>query len=249
MTPPEILAEHEHRPWPLPDKPWLMRQQWNRLLFAHWAFDPALLRPLVPPVLELDTRGERCWVAVTPFWISGLQFRGLPAIPGTSSFPELNVRTYVRYQGRPGVFFFSLDAGSRAAVFGARAMYRLPYFHAHISVRVHPGTDSVRYDCLRSYRGKTAEFRGEYRPVGDGFQAAQGSLEQFLVERYCLYAVKSQRLYRADIHHVPWTLQPAHAQIQVNTAAAAAGITAPHDVLLHYARSLEVLVWGPERLL
>lgn len=114
---------------------------------------------------------------------------------------------------------------------------------------MHPATNSVYYKCHRRQRGITAEFEGEYRPVGDGFRAEEGSLEQFLVERYCLYAVKGRRLYRADIHHVPWTLQPAHAEIQVDTMASAAGISLPRDVLLHYAHTLQVLVWGPERLL
>src|SRR6266496_6863757 len=106
MTAEEILAIQDHRPWPLPRRPWVMRQAWHRLLFAHWSLDPEKLRPLVPSVLELDTHGDRCWVAVTPFYLAELRARGLPALPGASSFPELNVRTYVRFKGRPGVYFF-----------------------------------------------------------------------------------------------------------------------------------------------
>lgn len=250
VTAAELLADNSHRPWALPARPWLIRQQWNHLLFAHWAIDPRLLRSIVPDVLELDVREGRCWVAVTPFFLSGLTFRNFPPVPGTTSFPELNVRTYVRYRGRPGVFFFSLDAGSAAAVFGARAMYGLPYFYAHMRLRIDDSVQSVRYDCLRRHPRKRALFHGEYRPCGPVFRAAHGSLEQFLVERYCLYSVLGRRLYRADIHHSPWPLRPATADILVNTMASVAGVRIPQEApLLHYAQSLDVLVWGPERLL
>jgi uncharacterized protein len=247
MTSEEILAHSEHRPWPLPQRPWIMRQEWNRLLFAHWAVAPEVLRPLVPPMLPLDIRDGRCWVAVTPFYVSGLRARGLPPVPGTSAFPELNVRTYVSLGGKPGVYFFSLDAGAISAVFGARLFYALPYFFARIRVRV--GRDTVHYQCLRRHMGRTAEFDAEYSPAASVFNAAPGSLEDFLSERYCLYAVQGKRLYRAEIHHLPWPLQPASANIATNTMAAAAGIDLPDTPpLLHYAEHLEVLVWTPERL-
>ena len=224
-----------------------MRQEWHRLLFAHWAVAPEHLRPLVPAMLDLDTRDGRCWVAVTPFYLSGLRARGLPAIPGTSSFAELNVRTYVRFDGKPGVYFFSLDAGAVSAVMGARLFYALPYFYAHMRVR--NAADAVHYVCSRRQRHKTADFEAHYAPTGPSSTAAPGSIEQFLTERYCLYAVEAPRVYRAEIHHVPWPLQPATATIATNTMAKAAGIELPSSPpLLHFARKLEVLVWAPERL-
>ena len=248
MTAGEILAVHEHRPWPLPRRPWIMRQEWHRLLFAHWAVDPEKLRPLVPAVLPLDIRENCCWVAVTPLYISGLRLRGLPAIPGPSSFPELNFRTYVTLEGKPGVYFFSLDAGSAAAVMGARLFYSLPYFYAHMRVRY--AADSVHYSSSRRHLGRIAEFEADYMPAGPVVDAAPGSLEHFLTERYCLYAVEARRLYRAEIHHVPWPLQHAKAIIARNTVAKAAGLDLP-DVppLLHFARRLDVLVWSPDRLM
>ena len=224
-----------------------MRQEWHRLLFAHWAVDPEKLRPLVPEVLTLDARDSRCWVAVTPFYLAGLRARGLPPIPGTSSFPELNVRTYVTYNGKPGVYFFSLDAGAVSAVMGARMLYALPYFYAHMRVRY--AAESVHYVCSRRHKGKIAEFEGDYASTGPSNTPAPGSLEQFLTERYCLYAVSGRRVYRTEIHHVPWPLQPAKANVSTNTMAQAAGIDLPTEApLLYFARKLEVLVWAPERL-
>lgn len=232
-----------HRPWPLPDQPWIMSQTWRDLLFAHWPVSEERLRPLVPAPLELDAYEGRAWVAVTPFLLTGLRPRALPALPGFSTFPELNVRTYVRYQEKPGVFFFSLDAGSFAAVLGARIGYRLPYFHARMSLEK-GGDGWIRYRSERL--SGAADFSGAYRPVGPPRQAAPDSLEHFLIERYALYVVSRLGLQRVDIHHLPWSLSRAEATIERNTMAAAAGIQLPDDPpLLHYAASLETLVWAP----
>ncbi len=245
MRPEEILRNHQHRPWPIPSGPWIMRQRWEKLLFAHWALPPEELRARVPRDLPLDTYGGRCWVAVTPFYLSGLHARGAP-LP-RFSFPELNVRTYVTLAGKPGVYFFSLDAGSVTAVFGARSVYALPYFYARM--RVQADGENIRYCCRRSHLGTVAEFEGSYWPVGAETYSVPGSLEHFLTERYCLYAVEAGRVYRAEIHHLPWPLQKAGAEVVRNTMAAAAGIELPLEPpLLHFASALDVLVWAPERL-
>src|SRR5712692_899777 len=138
-----------------------MEQTWNDLLFAHWPVSAKILRPLVPSALSLDAFDGQCWVAVAPFHMTGIRARGLPPIPGFSSFPELNVRTYVTVGGKPGVYFFSLDAGSRAAVWAARAAYRLPYFQARMKVGYDDGW--VMYS---SCRNSDAIFAARYRPVG-----------------------------------------------------------------------------------
>src|SRR5581483_10089721 len=111
-----------HRPWPVPSAPWAMRQVWNELLFAHWPVEPAQLLPTLPPGLRLDGYNGQAWVGVVPFRLSGLRPRWLPPLPGLSTFPELNVRTYVRGPDgeKPGVWFYSLDAASPLAVWSAR---------------------------------------------------------------------------------------------------------------------------------
>jgi uncharacterized protein YqjF (DUF2071 family) len=243
-----MLADADHRPSPLPRAPWVMRMTWHDLLFAHWALPPDALRPLVPAPLSLDTFEGRAWLAVAPFHMSDVAPRGVPALPGVSAFPELNVRTYVTCAGAPGVLFFSLDAGSRLAVEAARILYRLPYYRAALSVT--PEGEGVRYASRRrDRRGRPAKFRARYAPQGPVFQAAPGSLEHFLVERYCLYATApGGRVYRADIHHAPWPLQTASATIELNTMAVAAGVTLPPTpTLLHFARRLDVVAWAPHR--
>jgi uncharacterized protein YqjF (DUF2071 family) len=221
-----------------------MEQTWNDLLFAHWPIAPQGMRSLVPPVLTLDTFEGNRWIAVTPFHMSGIRFRGLAPLPGLSRFPEMNVRTYVTFEGKPGVFFFSLDAGSLAAVWAARAGYHLPYFHARM--RVGHENDWITY---QSRRDQQTKFTGKYRPVAAIHLRQPGTLEHWLTERYCLYTARHNSVFRAEIHHERWPLQDAEAEIAQNTMTAAAGITLPEvPPLLHFAKRLVVLVWPPKRL-
>jgi len=233
------LKSTAHRPWPVPTGPWVMQQMWNDLLFAHWPLPPETLRPLVPSVLPLDTFNGQCWVAVTPFYMTGVRPRLSPVVPGLSAFPELNVRTYVTYGGKSGVFFFSLDAGSRLAAWAARATYHLPYFFADMKVAGQNG--SIDYHSVRS---GNAEYQGSYRPVTPVRLRSPGTLEHWLTERYCLYTVVRNSVYRAEIHHAQWPLQDAEAEISANTMAGAAGIRLPEiQPLLHFSKRLQVLVW------
>jgi uncharacterized protein len=216
-----------------------MEQTWNDLLFAHWPVDPEVMRSQVPSGLALDTFYGQCWIAVTPFHMSGIRARWLPRLPGLSAFPELNVRTYVNYGGKPGVYFFSLDAGSRIAAWTARATYHLPYFHAHMS-----SVNQQGWIHYHSVRDSTAEFKAKFRPMAPVQLRNPGTIEHWLTERYCLYTVHRETVYRAEIHHEPWPLQDAEGEFSVNSMAASAGIQLPGiQPLLHFAKRLEVLIW------
>ncbi|HST12596.1 MAG TPA: DUF2071 domain-containing protein [Terriglobales bacterium] len=239
------LESVAHRPWPLPSGPWVMAQSWHDLLFAHWPIAPRTMRPLIPPQLELDIFDKQCWVGVVPFRMSGVRARGFPAIVGTSRFPELNVRTYVTYGGKRGVYFFSLDAANRLAVKTARLLYHLPYFYAEMGSN--DTGDEIVYRSKRKHG--EAEFRGRYRAVSAVQVRAPHSLEHWLTERYCLYAVFKEKVYRGEIHHQPWPLQDGSADISVNTLATAANFELPDTkALLHFARRLDVLIWPLRRV-
>jgi uncharacterized protein len=221
-----------------------MKQTWHDLLFAHWPLPPAAVRPLVPSQLNLDTFDGQCWVAVTPFRMSGIRGRGFPPLPGLSRFPELNVRTYVTFGGKAGVYFFSLDAANLPAVWAARIFFQLPYFHAVMKSEEREGV--IRYDSRRHQA--SAELRAHYAPTAEVQLRKRGSLEHWLTERYCLYTTHHKQVYRAEIHHLPWPLQDAVAEFEINTVAAAAGITLPQvEPLLSFARRLEVLIWPLQR--
>lgn len=241
-----ILQETAHRPWPMPDSPWLMTQTWHDLLFAHWAVDEKDLRPHVPPGFEIDLFEGQAWVAVVPFHMTNVAPRGIPALPWVSAFPEMNVRTYVKFNGRGGVYFFSLDAGNSLAVGLARTLVHLPYFSASMQVE-QDGAGWIQYSSRRTSPGaKPAEFVGRYRAVGPVVPPVAGTLEHFLTERYCLFTVdQSFRAYSVDIHHPPWPLQGAEATIKVNTMADAAGIRLPSMApLLHFSKRQDMVAWG-----
>ncbi|MGQ0703882.1 MAG: YqjF family protein [Gemmatimonadales bacterium] len=233
----------DHRPWPVPDRPWRWRQVWHELAFLHWPVSSSTIRHLVPRELEIDEFDGSAWVAVTPFWMSGVMVRHLPALPGIGRFAELNVRTYVRQGDRLGVWFLSLDAGSRLAVRVARWRFRLPYFYARMTHR--RGNDTIHY---HSSRPGGPSFGASYEPTGPVFTSRQDTLEYFLTERYCLYSQnRSRRLYQAEIHHVPWPLQRAQVQVDRNEMLASHGMVIAHPPPhVMYAERLEVVVWPLE---
>ncbi len=220
-----------------------MFQSWQRLLFMHWRVDSGLLRHLVPPPLEVEEFEGSAWIGATSFELRGLRPRGIPPLPFVSNFPELNLRTYVRFKGKPGVYFFSLDAGSLLAVWGARLSFRLPYHWSRMAVRREE--DWIHYASAR--RGAPAELSLRYRPMGPVRHAEKGQLEYFLTERYALYNVLRGRVVlRAEIHHEPWPLQPAEAEISRNTLLGAHGITvSQNQPLLHYAERQDTILWAP----
>ena len=226
-----------------------MGQTWVDLLFAHWPVPTNALRPKVPAAVPIDTFEGSAWIGITPFEVIGARPRGLPPLPWLSRFPELNVRTYATVDGRPGIWFLSLDAARAAAVLGARRTYRLPYHHARMSVSRHDGTVAYRSESESPQRPRAA-LDATYRPTGPAANPAPGTLEHFLTERYTLYALDARhRLHSADIHHAPWPLQPAAAEFRENTMTAPYGLRLPPvRPLLHFAARQDVVVWPLRRL-
>ena len=238
-----LLELTEHRPYPIPDGPWVMEQTWSNLLFAHWPLAPEVLQPFIPDGLVLDTFDSKAWISVVPFKMSNIRPRMTMAVPWLSFFEELNVRTYVVADGRPGVLFFSLDAANPVGVWIARTWYQLPYFNAKMICDVDELTGTVNYSSIRQDdRAPMGEFRGSYRPIAEPYIAPLNSLDYFLTARYCLYTVRRDgTLMRGEIHHAPWPLQLAEAEIEVNTVSS---IVLPNiPPILQYVETLDVLAW------
>jgi uncharacterized protein YqjF (DUF2071 family) len=243
------LKETAHRPWPIPRSAWVMTQTWHDLLFAHWPVSAEALRENVPTSFPIDRFDNQAWLGIVPFNMTNVAPRFLPALPWVSSFPEMNVRTYVTVDGRPGVYFFSLDAANPVAVGAARTLLRLPYFTASMNVETRDGY--IHYASRRASSGESVvEFIGRYRATGPVGRPKPGTLEHFLTERYCLYAIDhAKRPYRLEIHHAPWPLQSAHADISSNTMAEAAGLRLPPIApLLHFSKRQDMVAWTPERI-
>lgn len=238
------------RSWPLPARPWIMHQIWNDLLFAHWPIPGELMREVVPASMPIDTFDGTAWVGVVPFHMTGVTPRGIPALPYFSSFPEINVRTYVTIDDKPGVYFFSLDAHNRLAVEAARKLFHLPYFYAQIEVKESANNTTFYHSVRQDSRALQGQFLAEYRPSSPIRHAVPGTLEYWLTERYCLYCQDRRgRIYRGEIDHDPWPLQSAEADISINSLPSSFGFKLPEDSpVLHFSKQLKVKVWALEKL-
>ena len=249
FKPETVLGEVGHRPYPAPSGPWAMGMSWRDLLFMHWPVEADALRPLVPSSLSIDTFDGNAWLGVVPFDMVGVRPHFVPAVPGISNFPEINLRTYVTAEDRPGVWFFSLDAHNRLAVRLARATFHLPYFDAEMSC--HASGDQVDYRSIRTHKGAPpAEFVARYGPSGRPFESGPGSIESFLTERYCLYSADGRNnVRRGEIHHQMWPLQPAEVEVRTLAMTQQIGLKPPEtEPILHFSKRLDVLAWLPRKI-
>jgi uncharacterized protein YqjF (DUF2071 family) len=217
--------------------------RWRNLLFAHWPVEIAEVRRLIPEKLEIDTFEGQAWIGIVPFYLT-IRYRWMPL---ALSFPEVNVRTYVKRDGKDGVWFLSLDAHSRLAVSAARRQYALPYYLARMRMRSNVSGDDARISLSSRRRSDeaTAELKMEYGPIDKAFIPQPGTLEHWLTERYSLFAVRPDgRLAYGEIDHRPWKLQRAEADVMVNTMLEPLGIIAPmQPPLLHFSRSIDAVAW------
>jgi uncharacterized protein YqjF (DUF2071 family) len=219
-------------------------QKWRTLTFLHWRVPAAALRPLVPDALALDDFEGDCFVGVVPFTMLGVRPWWAPPTPGISNFHETNVRTYVHRDGRdPGVWFFSLEAANRLAVWIARTFWRLPYHHATMTLA---RGDDIRYASTRRVGGAVCNVT--CRPTAPPSPAVPGTLEHFLAERYLLYAVRGGALYSGRVYHTPYPLQTAEVLAWEESLLAAASIARPAgEPIAHFAEGVDVEVFALRR--
>lgn len=241
----EALTDVSHLPVPPPARAWSITMRWEELLFLHWRAPAEVLQRHLPSGLTIDTRDGSAWLGVVPFRMAATRFRLLPRIPTSHTFPELNLRTYVRHGDRAGVWFFSLDAASRLAVEGARWSFGLPYFQARMQCQRQGETVHYQHE-RRDRRGPAAAFMADWRAVGASQRSAPGTPEHFLTERYCLFAVRRGRLLRGDIAHRPWQLAPAEVALANCdlTRLIDLSLAGPPESAL-VAQPVEVAAWSP----
>jgi uncharacterized protein YqjF (DUF2071 family) len=238
----DALQTVAHRPWPVSDAPWTQAQTRTDVLFAHWRIGLDEAARLLPPGPPLDTFDGEAWLGIVPFRLAHVRLRGLPPFPGMT-FGQVDVRTYVTVDDRPGIWLCSVDVSNPLLLEAAKRSHRLPAYRARITssragvVHGYPCTTVADRDGLT--------FTARYGPAGDPFTAAPGSLEHFLTERYCLYTADGGRLYRAELHHPAWRLQRAEATIASSTLAPVALEGEPHAL---YADSQDVLIWPLEEV-
>lgn len=220
--------------------------RWDDLAFLHFPVAAESIRAQLPAGVELERYDGSAWLGVVPFRMEDVAARWLPAIPGTRRFLELNLRTYVRVRGRPGVWFFSLDASNPLAVRAARIGFSLPYYDSRMSA---DGGRCIHYHSRRHHRGVVpGVFDAAYEGQGQEFHAQPGGFEEWLTERYCLFSANHDgEIFCGHVHHRPWTLQRCAIEIRRNTLGnligVALGETPAHAL---FARSLQVIAWAPE---
>jgi uncharacterized protein len=197
----------------------------------------AELRQRVPDELEIEEHDGSAWLGIQFFRVRALRARGALPVPGISSFLQLNVRTYVRGpDGLPGVWFFSIDASSRLAALGVRRIYRVPAFYARMTLE--PAGDWQETECVRvGQPGRV--FAARYRATDETFRTELGSLESFFAERYRLFSADAS----AEMHHDPWVLSPAEAEVEL---ASIVPFALPGTPRCHFAFRQDALIWPPE---
>lgn len=244
-----MLAELDHRPWALPNRPWVWAMKWLDSLFIHWPVDIESLRRHVPAALEIDTFDGQAWVTILPFQMAGSRLRYTPPLPWLSNFLELNVRTYVKADGKGGVWVLSVEVSNPVVVHGTRFFYDMPFYQANMSLKeidtaMHYGSQRLYHD------GLPAEFSATCQPSGAIIYAEKGSLDHWLTERYCAYATNRKgEVLRSEIHHAQWSLQPVEVEIQTNTLLDALDLNvSPTAPRFHYSPGVEVVAWVPNSL-
>lgn len=245
----KLMKDIAHRPWQLPSKHWIMRQTWSNLFFTHWPIAPEMIRPYIPQSLQIDTFNRYAWVGVVLFVMKGVYPRGLNCISLIRPFPEINVRTYVQFDGKPGIYFLSIDVGDWASCTIAKRWFRLPYFSSDVFF---DRKDQNFYfqSNRKGIANTTIKFNGKYIPLPGVFYPQKGTLDHWLTERYCLYS-KDQKgnLYCGEIHHRPWPLQNAESEIPTNS------LLSPFNFDLtgvkpisHYSKGVDSFIWNIKKI-
>lgn len=214
---------------------------WRHLLFANWPVEPAIVDHRLPDGLTVDSYDGRAWLSVVPYLNVDVRRRGLPAVTGFE-LPELNLRTYVRCDGEPGIYFFSLDAEGVLGVVGARLSHRLPYYNATVEMDVADGR--IAFSSERRHpTAPAARFAGTYEPVGESFTPDPDSLAAFLTERYRYYTTgRRDELRYADIAHDRWSLRPATVALETNTLFEANGFEPPETTpICYYSEGVDIV--------
>ncbi|HBZ08711.1 MAG TPA: DUF2071 domain-containing protein [Bacillus bacterium] len=242
----DIYKEDGHRPLPLPPNNWIMRQAWRDVLFLHWPVQPEQLRPFIPSELEIDTYDGSAWIGIVAFAMEGIYFRGLSFFSVVTPFSEMNVRTYVKHKGKPGVFFISLDVNDWASLNIAKRWYRLPYHSADISIR--PKGSTIYYESIR--KNQPVRFEGTCTAKQEEYFPVNGTLDHFLTEKYCFYtACDKINIFYGDIHHPPWPLQRADFQIQRNTLFSPLNLDFSDETpIVHFSKGVDSLMWNVKKL-
>ena len=233
---------HQHR------KKYVAGMTEKQVLFTSWTVEPELVRTLVPDRFEIDTYDGQTFASLVALRMHDVHLRilgWLPPAPGFDDFLELNLRTYVRYNGTPGIFFLSIDTDS--VLYGelAEHVFRLPCHNAEMTP--FELADGFRFESTRN--SAPARFEATYRPHGSAAPAAEGSLEHFLCERYSYFLAHEDDVIQGCIHHDPWPIQPVDVDCVTTDLFESVGLVAPARApdVQFYVEELQSVAWLPHK--
>ncbi len=219
-----------------------MKQTWLDTLFIHYPVKADELAKLVPKHLPIDTFEKMAWISIVPYLTTSVRMRGLPPIPGMNRFPGFNVRTYVHLNGKPGVYFFNLAAANWFTAKMAKRFFKLPYIYLNMNFQRNGNYIQFESD---PYRKNDEKLKWIYRPISEPRLAQKGSLEEWLVERYCLYTINQKgEPFRSDIIHHSWLIHDAEVESQHRSILPEFNIFPSNEnAIFHYSKRAEVNIW------
>ncbi|MNK00369.1 hypothetical protein D3C87_181530 [compost metagenome] len=237
-----LLQTISHRKWPLPDKKWSYYQEWNNALFLHWKVPAEVLEQFLPKELILDTFNGEAWVSLVAFTMEKIRPKLLPAFSPISDFHEINLRTYIIRDNKPGVYFLNIEAEKSLSALISRTLSGLPYQKAQMKRA--KLEDHQTYTS--NFKQKGFAFAAAYR-FSDTL-VSKSELDLWLTERYCLYLEHRSKNYVYEIHHLPWELHEVEVtELLTNYRLGSIDLNRTPD-LVHYSKGVNVIAWNKETL-
>ncbi|MBM9548644.1 DUF2071 domain-containing protein [Leptospira sp. 201903074] len=228
-----ILSSTAHRPWPIPNQKWFWYQEWNDVIFLHYPIEEKIVRDLVPRSLELDSFDGSFWISVVAFSMNEIHTRHTFPLQYFSNFHEVNLRTYVKNNNKPGVFFLSIEAEKWIPTLIANLLSGLPYQHSKIT----------RASNTYSLNGKRGKVEIKYNVTNP--QNKPERIDLWLTERYCLYKGTKEDSIPLEIHHKPWELYGIDIRsLDIEYKQFDCIVDFQHPILCHYSPGVKVVAWN-----
>jgi len=230
----ELLKASDHRPWPIPQTPWKFYQEWNQVVFLHWEVEPSLLKEFLPRNLEIALIDGKAWVSIVAFTMENIRPRNLFPFPPVSTFYELNVRTYVKRNGKLGVYFLSMEGGKRLSCYLAKKISGLPYRYSNMKRT--PNRFSSSNDL------HSDQFQVSYIP---GKKIIDKSpLDRWLTERYAVFQDVKGDVVDYNVHHAEWEVHDLDVSDLTVDYPRFQHLLIGNPVRLHYSPGVRVVSWG-----
>ena len=233
----EILKYKSHRQFNYPEHPWKYYQEWNNTIFLNWEVTSELIRPYLPIGLVLDEINGKTWVSLVAFNMNNIGIRSLPKVPHISDFHEINIRVYVIFNGKPGVYFLSMEGSKRASCKVLKSLSKFPYRYSKMnrSEFVFQSQNIIFNDRLK------IDYELENNPV------FKDKTDVWLTERYAVFQDYKNQLIEYDVHHLEWPIQKIRIKsLDLNYPRFSFLINNQPDKL-HYSKGVQVLTWDKKK--